>query len=157
MEPTTNTELKTDRHWMSEALKLAKEAYSHGEVPVGCIIVKDGVVIGSARNETEERSDVKAHAEMLAIDRACHKIGNKYLTGCTLYVTLEPCPMCAGAIVWSKVDRVVFAALDHKAGACGTLFNIASSPLLNHRVEILHGVFEKESEDLLKSFFQSRR
>lgn len=157
MEPTTNGELRTDKYWMSEAMKLANEAYTNGEVPVGCVIVKDGTVIGAARNETEGLSDVKAHAEMLAIDRACRTIGNKYLSGCTLYVTLEPCPMCAGAIVWSKIDRVVFAALDHKAGACGTLFNIASSPLLNHRVELMHGVFEKESEELLKDFFKSRR
>jgi tRNA(adenine34) deaminase len=142
---------------MQEAIELAKEAFDVGEVPVGCIIVKDGIVIAAARNETEELSDVKAHAEMLAIERACRRIGNKYLSGCTLYVTLEPCPMCAGALVWTKIDRIVFAALDHKAGACGTLFNISSSPHLNHRIDIMHGIMEKESEELLKSFFQSRR
>ncbi len=157
MERTLNADLNTDRHWMHEALKLAKEAYEHGEVPVGCVIVKDGAVVSSARNETEELSDVKAHAEMLAIDRACRTIGNKYLMGCTLYVTLEPCPMCAGALVWSKIDRIVFAALDHKAGACGSLFNVVASPHLNHRVVVLHGVFEQESEELLKTFFQSKR
>jgi tRNA(adenine34) deaminase len=157
MERTIYSEQQSHKHWMSEALKLARDAYDCGEVPVGCVIVRDGEIIASARNETEARSDVKAHAEMLAIDRACRSIGNKYLSGCTLYVTLEPCPMCAGALVWSKIDRIVFAALDPKAGACGTLFNIAASPHLNHRAEVFHGVLEKESEDLLKSFFQSRR
>jgi tRNA(adenine34) deaminase len=143
--------------WMFEAIKNAKEAYDAGEVPVGCVIVKDGELIASARNETETLMDVRAHAEMLAIERACRTLGNKYLSGCTLYVTLEPCPMCAGALVWSKIDRIVFAALDHKAGACGTLFNVSTSPHLNHRVDIIHGIMEMESEELLKRFFQSRR
>jgi len=157
MNHTLQADRNTHSRWMQEAIELAKEAFDVGEVPVGCIIVKDGIVIAAARNETEELSDVKAHAEMLAIERACRRIGNKYLSGCTLYVTLEPCPMCAGALVWTKIDRIVFAALDHKAGACGTLFNISSSPHLNHRIDIMHGIMEKESEELLKSFFQSRR
>lgn len=147
----------THHRWMQEALRLAKEAFDVGEVPVGCIIVKDNNILAAARNEVEELSDVKAHAEMLAIERACQITGNKYLSDCTMYVTLEPCPMCAGALMWSKIDRVVFAAIDHKAGACGTLFNIATSPHLNHRIEIMHGIMEKESEELLKSFFLSRR
>jgi tRNA(adenine34) deaminase len=142
---------------MQKALTLAEEAAKAGEVPVGCVIVKDGMLLSSSRNEVEGRGDVMAHAEMLAIERACIAIGNKYLSGCTVYVTLEPCPMCAGALVWSKIDRLVFAAMDPKAGASGTLFNITSSPHLNHRIDIVQGVLEEESERLLKTFFQSRR
>ena len=142
---------------MREALKLAIEAAANGEVPVGCVIVKEGVIIASSRNEVEATADVKAHAEMLAIERACLKLNNKYLTGCTMYVTLEPCPMCAGALVWSKIDTVVFGAMDPKAGACGTLFNIAASPNLNHRIEVVHGILEDESELVLKNFFKARR
>lgn len=142
---------------MDQALTLATEAAANGEVPVGCIIVKDDQVVATSRNEVESRSDVRAHAEMLAIDRACKAINNKYLIGCTLYVTLEPCPMCAGALVWSKLDRVVFGALDPKAGACGTLFNVIASPHLNHRIEVVHGIREIESETLLKEFFREKR
>lgn len=139
------------------ALKLAQEASARGEIPVGSVIVKDDVLVSSSYNEVEALSDVTAHAEMLAIGRACQSVGNKYLSGCTIYVTLEPCPMCAGALVWSKIDRIVFAAMDPKAGACGSLFNIASSPHLNHRIDIVQGVLEEESERLLKTFFQARR
>lgn len=142
---------------MDKALELAQDAARAGEVPVGCVIVKDDHVVASSRNEVEARSDVRAHAEMLAIERASEAIGNKYLAGCTLYVTLEPCPMCAGALVWTKIDRVVFGAMDSKAGACGTLFNVISSPQLNHRVELVHGVREQESEKLLKEFFRDKR
>lgn len=142
---------------MDKALELAQEAALAGEVPVGCVIIKGEQIVASARNEVETRSDVRAHAEMLAIERACEATGNKYLSGCTLYVTLEPCPMCAGALVWSKIDRVVFGAMDPKAGACGTLFNVISSPQLNHRSEIVHGVREQESERLLKEFFREKR
>lgn len=142
---------------MDYALGLAREAAEMGEVPVGCVIVKDGNILASSKNEVEAKQDVRAHAEMLAIERACTALGNKYLMGCTLYVTLEPCPMCAGALVWSKIDRVVFGAMDPKAGACGTLFNVLSSPHLNHRVDVIHGIREAESEALLKEFFRAKR
>ncbi len=142
---------------MKRALALAQQASEKGEIPVGCVIVRDGEMVSSSFNEVELLSDVTAHAEMLALRRACRTVGNKYLAGCTVYVTLEPCPMCAGALMWSKVDRIVFAAMDPKAGACGSLFNIASSPHLNHRIDIVQGVLEEESERLLKEFFQSRR
>ncbi len=142
---------------MQIALALAEEASNMGEIPVGCVIVKDGKILSSSHNEVELLSDVKAHAEMVAIERACRSVDNKYLNGCTVYVTLEPCPMCAGALVWCKVERIVFAAMDPKAGACGSIFNIASSPYLNHRIDIVQGVLDEESERLLKTFFQSRR
>ena len=142
---------------MQKALEMAKRAAEMGEVPVGCVIIKDGELIAGAHNEVEFRNDISAHAEMLAIEEATKVLGNKYLRGCTIYVTLEPCPMCAGAIVWSKMDQVVFAAMDPKAGSCGTLFNIVASPLLNHRVEVVQGVMEQESEALLKHFFKSKR
>ncbi len=150
-------DLNPHQKWMTMALKLAQEASARGEIPVGSVIVKDDVLVSSSYNEVEALSDVTAHAEMLAIGRACQSVGNKYLSGCTIYVTLEPCPMCAGALVWSKIDRIVFAAMDPKAGACGSLFNIASSPHLNHRIDIVQGVLEEESERLLKTFFQARR
>lgn len=151
------TPTKSHAYWMDKALELAQDAARAGEVPVGCVIVKDDHVVASSRNEVEARSDVRAHAEMLAIERASEALSNKYLAGCTLYVTLEPCPMCAGALVWTKIDRVVFGAMDPKAGACGTLFNVISSPQLNHRVELVHGVREQESEKLLKEFFRDKR
>lgn len=148
---------RDDRHWMGRALELARQAALAGEVPVGCVVVKDGVPIAETRNRVETDGDVTAHAEMLALKQAQTALDNKYLHGCTLYVTLEPCPMCAGALVWSKIDRIVFGAMDAKAGACGTLFNIASSPQLNHRIAVTAGVLEAECEQLLKAFFASRR
>lgn len=143
--------------WMTEALAFAQKAANSGEVPVGCVIVKDGMLIAGTHNLVETLNDVRAHAEMLALEKAAIALGNKYLHGCTLYVTLEPCPMCAGAIVWSKLDRIVYGAMDIRAGACGTVFNIASSPHLNHRVEAIQGVMEHDCESLLIDFFKSKR
>ncbi|MEX0944253.1 MAG: tRNA adenosine(34) deaminase TadA [Balneolaceae bacterium] len=145
------------QNFMIHALKLAEMAYDKGEVPIGAIVVKDGRMIGKGHNQTEMLKDPTAHAEMLAISSACATLNNKYLKGCTLYVTLEPCPMCAGAIVWSKIDRIVFGALDEKNGACGSIFNIASNKLLNHRPEVIHGILELDSELLLKKFFADKR
>lgn len=145
------------QNFMAQALKLAEIAYEKGEVPIGAIIVKDGRMIGKGYNQTEMLKDPTAHAEMLAISSACATLNNKYLEDCTLYVTLEPCPMCSGAIVWSKIPRVVFGAMDEKSGSCGTLFNIASNRLLNHRAEIIQGVLEMDSQYLLKQFFASKR
>lgn len=143
--------------YMRQALKLAKTAYSNDEVPVGALIVKSNQIIGKGYNQTEMLKDTTAHAEMIAISSACATLNSKYLSGCTLYVTLEPCPMCAGALVWSKINRVVFGAMDPKAGACGTLFNIAANKKLNSSAEIIHGIMENECTVLLKKFFKERR
>lgn len=150
-------EITLHQNFMIEAIKLAEIAYEKGEVPVGAIVVKDGRIIGKGYNQTEMLKDPTAHAEMVAISSACATMNNKYLEGCTLYVTLEPCPMCAGAIVWSKIKRVVFGAIDEKSGACGSIFNIASNNHLNHRAEIIQGVLELDSQYLLKQFFSTKR
>lgn len=150
-------EINLHQNFMTQALKLAEIAYDLGEVPIGAVVVKDGRMIGKGYNQTEMLKDPTAHAEMLAISSACATLNNKYLEECTLYVTLEPCPMCSGAIVWSKIKRVVFGAIDEKSGACGSLFNIASNHKLNHRAEIIQGVLEMDSQYLLKQFFASKR
>lgn len=142
---------------MSKAFMLAEQAYEEKEVPVGALIVKDGHIIGKGYNQTERLKDATAHAEMVAISAACANLENKYLEGCTLYVTLEPCPMCAGALVWSKIDRIVFGATDPKAGACGSVFNLATNNKLNHQVEVIQGIMEQDCEWLLKNFFRKQR
>jgi len=142
---------------MCEAFKLAEKAFDEGEVPVGAVIVMENRIIGKGYNQVELLKDATAHAEMLAISAACATLQQKYLKHCTLYVTLEPCPMCAGAIVWSKLQRVVFGAMDEKAGSCGTRFNITANKDLNHQVEIIQGVMEADSSFLLKEFFNSKR
>ena len=152
-----NSELTLHQNFMIQALKLAEIAYEQDEVPIGAVVVKDGRIIGKGYNQTEMLKDPTAHAEMLAISSACATLNNKYLEGCTLYVTLEPCPMCSGAIVWSKIKRVVFGAMDDKSGSCGSLFNIASNSKLNHRAEIIQGVLELDSQLILKQFFESKR
>ena len=146
-----------DRFWMRHALELARQAAENGEVPVGAILVRDDVLIAEASNLREQRGNPIAHAEMLAIQAASEKIGNWRFTDTTLYVTLEPCPMCAGAIVLARIPKVVYAATDPKSGAAGTLYNILQDERLNHRVEVTSGVLAEESSALLKSFFQQRR
>ncbi len=150
-------EITLHQNFMTEAIKLAEMAYEKGEVPVGAVVVKDGRIIGKGYNQTEMLKDPTAHAEMVAISSACATMNNKYLEGCTLYVTLEPCPMCSGAIVWSKMKRVVFGAIDEKSGACGSIFNVASNNHLNHRAEIIQGVLELDSQFLIKQFFSTKR
>lgn len=145
------------RKFMAKALEEARNAERNDEIPVGAVVVLENRIIGKGFNQVEMLKDPTAHAEMLAISAACSTIHNKYITGATLYVTLEPCPMCAGAIVWSKIKRVVFGAIDDKAGACGSLFNIASNEKLNHRVEVIQGVMENESKELLQHFFKNKR
>lgn len=142
---------------MTRALQLAEEAMRIQEVPVGAIVVKEGRIIGKGYNQTEMLSDPTAHAEMLAISSACATIENKYLTDCTLYVTLEPCSMCAGAIVLAKLKRVVFGAMDEKAGACGTLLHVAGNKNLNHTPEVIQGVMEADCSELLRQFFKKKR
>jgi tRNA(adenine34) deaminase len=145
------------KKFMFEAFKLAEKAFEEGEVPVGAVVVHENRIIGKGYNQVELLKDPTAHAEMLAISAACATLEQKYLQNCSLYVTLEPCPMCAGAIVWSKLERVVFGAMDEKAGGCGTRFNITANNHLNHRVELIQGVMEADSQYLLKEFFSKRR
>lgn len=143
--------------FMQQAFILAEQAYEEEEIPVGALVVKNDRIIGRGYNQTERLKDPTAHAEILAISAACSTLGEKYLSGCTMYVTLEPCPMCAGALVWSKLDTLVIGALDSQAGSCGSVFNISSSDKLNHQVTVLQGVMEQDCEYILKQFFQERR
>jgi len=124
------TKVNYHQNFMLKALKLAERAMDEEEVPVGAIIVKNERIIGRGYNQTERLKDPTAHAEMIAISAAASTLSNKYLNSCTLYVTLEPCPMCAGALIWSKIDRIVFGALDERAGSCGTVFNLTNSDKL---------------------------
>ena len=143
---------------MRKALQEAEVAYEKGEVPVGAVIVVQDRVIARAHNLTEQLRDVTAHAEMQAITAAAHFLGGKYLNNCTLYVTLEPCPMCAGAIIHARVDRVVFGAADPKGGAAGSVFDLLpSDQRFNHRVEVEGGVLARECSERLRAFFISRR
>ena len=146
-----------DIFWMGQALELARQAGEKGEVPVGAILVSDDVLIAEASNLREQCGSPIAHAEMLVIQAASEKIGNWRFVDTTLYVTLEPCPMCAGAIVLARIPKVVYGTTDPKSGAAGTLYNILQDERLNHRVELVSGVLADESSALLKSFFQQRR
>ena len=146
-----------DATWMAEALEEARKAAAEGEVPIGAVVVHDSRVIGRGRNARETRRDPTAHAEMLALQEAARSLGRWRLSGATVYATLEPCPMCAGALVNARIDRLVYAVPDPKAGAAGTLFDVPRDPRLNHRVEVASGVLAAECGELLSSFFRSRR
>jgi tRNA(adenine34) deaminase len=150
-------DLQSDGHFMGEALRQAAKAYEAEEVPVGAVIVRAGRIIARAFNQVELLKDATAHAEMLAITQAEHAMGDWRLTDCTLYVTKEPCPMCAGAAVHARLQRVVFGAPDPKGGAAGGALNLLQFPTLNHRCEITSGVRLKECRTLLKSFFAEQR
>ena len=147
----------THRLWMSRALEHAREAVAHGDVPVGAVVVRDGEAIAAAHNRREVDQDPTAHAEILALRAAAREVESWRLERCTLYVTLEPCTMCAGAIVLARVPELVFAATDPKAGAAGSLYDLVTEPRLNHRVSVVSGVLEKECGDALKAFFQTAR
>jgi tRNA(adenine34) deaminase len=150
--------LEDDVRWMREALALAREARGRGEVPVGAVIVdQHGRVLGKGFNQTEALRDPTAHAEILAIGAAANALDSPRLTGTTMYVTLEPCAMCAGALVQARVERLVFGAIDPKAGACGSLFDIVDDRRLNHRLRVSPGCLADESGFLLRSFFDSLR
>ncbi len=149
--------LEPERRWMKAALREAERAFEQDEVPVGAVVVKDGQIVGRGHNLVETLRDPTAHAEMIAITAACETLGDKVLDGCTLYVTLEPCPMCAGAIVWARLSRLVFGAFDEKAGSASTLYNIPQDERLNHHVEIISGVEADQAAALLQAFFQERR
>jgi tRNA(adenine34) deaminase len=151
------TQWGSDAYWMGEALAQARMALTIEEVPVGAIVVNAGEVISRACNRNRTDNDPCAHAEILALRQAAQQIANYRLTDATLFVTLEPCFMCAGAIIHARVKRVVFAAYDQRAGAVGSLANILQTPMLNHVCEVTAGVREKESIVLLQSYFQQRR
>jgi tRNA(adenine34) deaminase len=150
-------DLQSDDYFMREALRQATRAFEADEVPVGAVVVREGRIIGRAFNQVELLNDATAHAEMLAITQAEEAVGDWRLTDCTLYVTKEPCPMCAGAIVHVRLARVVFGAADIKAGAAGTVMNLLQHPALNHRSQITAGVREEECRTLLQSFFALKR
>ena len=146
-----------DERWMRAALDAAREAALAGEVPVGAVVVHEGEAIAVAANRTLRDQDATAHAETLAVRAACELLGSWRLTGCTLYVTLEPCAMCAGALVLSRVDRVVFGAWDPKAGMAGSVEDLLRHRRLNHRPEVAAGVLAEECGALLSDFFRARR
>ena len=150
-------DLASDHYFMGEALRQATKAYQAEEVPVGAIIVRDLQIIARASNQVEILKDATAHAEMLAVTQAEEVIGDWRLNECTMYVTKEPCPMCAGAIVHARVGRVVFGAPDPKAGAAGGVINLLQFPTFNHRCEITRGVREQECRALLQNFFAEQR
>lgn len=145
-----------DRFYMAEAMREARLAAEEGEVPVGAVIVRDGEIIARGRNTREYGKNALGHAEISAIDQACKKLGGWRLTRCTMYVTMEPCPMCAGAILSARIPRVVSAVKDAKAGAFGSVINLNSYPL-NHRVETDFGVLSEEATDMLGAFFKKLR
>jgi len=146
-----------DEHFMRLALREAERALEHDDVPVGAVVVRDGEVVGAGRNERELRQDPTAHAELLALREAARSLGSWRLLDCVLYVTLEPCAMCAGAIVLARVPRVIFGAHDPKAGAAGSVLDVLAEPRLNHRPELASGLLRAEAAALLADFFDSRR
>ena len=149
--------LTEHENWMRQALDLAQEAAQAGEIPVCAVVVKDGRIIASARNEREEMCDVSAHAEILALRRAGQALGRWTLTDCTLYVTLEPCPMCAGAIVQARPALVVFGAFDPQMGAMGSVYALHGDPRIRGNVPVIGGVLRAPCQEVLTAFFQRRR
>ena len=147
----------SDEHWMQQALELAKKAEAQGEVPVGAVLVKDDQVIGEGWNHPISANDPTAHAEITAMRAAAEKLQNYRLPGTTLFVTLEPCTMCVGAMIHARIERLVFGAYEPKTGAVTSVFNILQSPEHNHRIHFQGGVLEDECASLLKEFFQARR
>ena len=145
-----------DKKYMYIAYAEAVEAYNSNEVPVGAVIIRDGQIISTGRNNREETHDATGHAETLAIRKACETLGTWRLEDCELYVTLEPCPMCMGAIINSRIKRVVFGAKDAKAGACGSVINLNNYPF-NHKPEIKSGVMAEECQQILSDFFANKR
>ncbi len=150
-------DLQSDAHFMSEALRQAGRAYEAEEVPVGAVVVREGRIIARAFNQVELLKDATAHAEMLALTQAEAAVGDWRLTDCDLYVTKEPCPMCAGALVHVRVRRVIFGCSDPRGGAAGGLLNLLQNPALNHQCDITPGVLREECAQLLQSFFRARR
>lgn len=148
---------KIHEYFMSFALEEANQAYSENEVPVGAVIVHENKVIAQNHNRIEQHSNPLHHAEILVIEQALRTIGSKWLNECTLYVTLEPCSMCAGALVLSRISTIVFGAFDSKTGACGSLLDIPEHPLLNHNPTIIRGILAAECGQIVKNFFSGKR
>jgi len=149
--------MMSDREAMDAALAQARLAAEGGEVPIGAVVAFNGVIIARAQNCVIRHVDPTAHAEMLALRTAAKAVSNYRLTGCTLYVTLEPCAMCAGAMIHARIDRLVFAAADPKAGACGSVLSVLNHPQLNHQMQVKQGIGAEESAELLRGFFRERR
>ena len=149
--------MNDDEKWMSLALEQARKAEEEGEVPVGAILVKDGLLIAKTRNQPISSNDPTAHAEIQLIRAAGEELKNYRLTGTSLYVTLEPCAMCLGAIMHARIERLVFGAYDPKTGVCGSSENLMDAKCFNHKINLVSGVMENESKQLLKNFFNSRR
>lgn len=154
---SNNAPLKPAEYWMRQALKAAQKAEAIDEVPVGAVIVKNNKIISIGYNKRESLKSPLAHAEMIAIHKASRKLNSWRLLGCTLYVTLEPCAMCTGTLVQSRIDQVVFGALDPKGGACGSVMSIHNVEKFNHRFMVAGGVLEAECSQILKDFFKRRR
>jgi tRNA(adenine34) deaminase len=149
--------LDNDMLWMEQALAQAQLAGEAGEVPVGAVVVKDGVVVGRGQNRNLQEHDPTAHAEMMALRQAAAHLGNHRLVGCAMFATIEPCAMCAGAMIHARVARLVYGAHDPKAGAAGSVLEVVNHPRLNHRMEVTSGVLADQCSEILKAFFQSRR
>jgi tRNA(adenine34) deaminase len=148
---------KPHEYFIREALKEAKKALKKDEVPVGAVVVLAGKIIGKGHNENISLNDPTAHAEIQAIRQAALKLKNYRLNGCKLYVTVEPCAMCAGAMVWARVSEIIYGAPDVKAGACGSVFNIVSNKKLNHRIKVMDNVLEKQCRETIQKFFRKKR
>lgn len=146
-----------DRAWMTEALAEARAAAEAGEVPIGAVVVHEDRIVARGQNRTLRAVDPTAHAEIVALRAAAEALGNYRLNGCTLYVTLEPCAMCAGAMIHARLDRLVFAAPDPKTGACGSVLDVLNHPRLNHQMQVEQGVLAEECAALLRNFFRQRR
>ena len=151
------TQLTDQEKYMKEALRQAKKAYALGEVPIGCVIVHEGKIIGRGYNRRNTDKNTLAHAEITAINKASRKLGDWRLEGCTLYVTLEPCQMCAGAIVQARIPEVYMGCMNPKAGCAGSILNILQMPEFNHQVAVTRGILEEECSNMLKTFFKELR
>lgn len=152
-----STDLQEDQRYMRMAIDQAFIAEENGDVPIGCVIVFEGRVIAKAYNQRQQLNDPTAHAEIIALTQASEFIGNWRLHGCTIYVTLEPCPMCAGALVLARLDRLIYGTDDPKTGACGSLYNIVQDQRLNHRLEVTAHVLQPDCQAQLQAFFRRRR
>ncbi len=155
--PQMPADARKHEHYMQLAIEQARQAEAAGDVPVGAVIVRDGQLVAAAHNQREQLGDPTAHAEMIAITQAAEAVGSWRLTGCTLYVTLEPCPMCAGAILQARLPQLIYGAADPKAGAVETLYRLLADPRMNHQTEVLAGLLGSECGKLLSDFFAEQR
>jgi len=156
-QPQLSSQQSLDLQFMQRAFELAKVAESHNEIPVGAVVVQNGNIIGEGFNQSIMNNDPSAHAEMIAVRAAGKQIDNYRLIDCTLYVTLEPCPMCAGLLVHSRINRIVYASSDEKTGAAGSVFNLVQNSRLNHIIDVESGLMQEECATLLSGFFKRRR